>query len=95
MKKMGGQFHDSHSVYNTKVKKRLQKLAVDLNNRVGFCDECKEKGKPYPPPFDLVFKLNNISNYYRGKLDGAPSSWDRGIFTSNWAVYYIDNPVID
>jgi len=95
MKKMERQFHDSHSVYSRHVKKRLGKLAVKLDNRIGFCDECKTKGKPYPPPFRLVFKLNNISDYYQGKLKGPPSMWDKTVYTSYWALHYMDNPVID
>lgn len=95
MKKLNAQFHDSHSVYSMHVKKSLGTLAVSMNNRIGFCDECTKKGKPYKPPFGLVFRLNNMSQYYQGKLTGARSGWMKTIYTSDWSLYYMNNSLVD
>lgn len=95
MKELDAQFHDSHKPYSLKVIDRLDKYAVALNDKVGYCDECSKKGEPFSPPHGLVFILNSVSQYYQGKLKGPPTSWDREIYTSDWSLHYMSTSVID
>lgn len=91
MVKVGAQFHDAHPDYSDFVTKCLNKVAVLMSEQDHFCEKCKKKSKkPKPAPFKLVHRLNLISDRLRGRLVGQPSSWNKNIWTSRFALAYLN-----
>jgi hypothetical protein len=95
MKKIGAQFHDSHSNYNTWVKDRLDNINGMIETKVfKMCDKCKEvqKGKK-SPSYLLVYRLNLLSNLCRSLLTGWPRTAWLTVYTSDFAKRYQRAPV--
>lgn len=82
------QFHDSHTVYYTKVKNHLNDIGVLLERfRISdtkySCKECSKPDAKKPPPVGLLGMLNKLSSIMRGKVLGPTS--DSAYYTSNWS----------
>jgi hypothetical protein len=83
-KKAGGQFHDSHTNYNTNAKKILDEYAVKLGAHQVKCKPCREAaGKKLPPPYTAKAKLYKLSQYFRTQTTRAPSGWKLAWMTSD------------
>ena len=97
-----GQFHDRHRQYSEHVIGLLTMMAEDLerfenksitNSECPDCqariDKIKELG--IPTDYDLVTRLNNLSQAYKNKLEGKGPGWTKGIFTSRWMDAYLES----
>jgi hypothetical protein len=81
-KKVGGQFHDAHTNYNTNALKVLEKLAVKLAKHQVMCNDCKSK-KKVPPPYTIKMKLYRLSRYFRTQCLSRPKRWKAPWMTSD------------
>jgi len=89
MKRTGRQFHTGHPDYSRWVLQRLEEIKVKMleSNRDCKQNKCTKK-KPWNPPYNLVGKLDSISQHVRGYLTGSPRRWLSPIVTSPEAEFY-------
>jgi len=86
------QYHDAHGKYSKFVLKCLNAIATELNDLAykGLCDECpkRKKGDKLPPPYELVNRLNDVSNRLKSFLSGPPGGWRPNVWTSSMSVEF-------
>lgn len=93
-KKTNRQFHDSHTLYNTKVLKQLNKIATALLNHQIGCKECQDKnGKEILPPYSLKNRLYAISQCLHQMVSGNLRSWSKSYLTSDRLRRILGNPI--
>ncbi len=82
------QFHDSHTVYYTKVKDRLNEMGVLLERcrtpAVKYsCEECSKPDAKKPSPAGLLGLMNNLSRIMHSMVCGK--THHETYYTSNWS----------
>jgi hypothetical protein len=82
VKKVDGQFHDTHTSYNENALKVLEKLATKLVKHQVICKDCKDK-KKVPPPYGIKAKLYRLSRYFRSQVTARPRRWKAPWMTSD------------
>ena len=86
MKKAARQFHDRHVRYSDFVSQCLDKICEKVLLAGCECPESSTEDKPWPPPYGLVARLDNVSNRLRNLLLGSdPKRWKDPVFTSRHA----------
>lgn len=89
------QFHDSHPNYSDFVTKCLNKMAASIADASSNCDKCNEAdGDKSPPPYQLVRRLNGLSQRLAGYLVGDVDGWRFPLFTSPHAQAYYVNELL-
>jgi hypothetical protein len=84
VKTSGGQFHDTHTVYNDKVLGILNKMHRSLVVHQDSCTECKSKTDRIAPPYMVKTKLYLLSGYLKMQLQSIPEMvWRIPWYTSD------------
>ncbi|TDN45036.1 hypothetical protein [Azoarcus indigens] len=94
-----GQFHDHHADYSREVQLKLDAVAANLARQYRAreklsspCPKClktrqKWAEKGYPPPADLVARLDGLSSRFRQYVNGSAWAWN--LYTSKWCKAYM------
>jgi hypothetical protein len=95
MKKARAQFHDAHRPYSKFVLDALNLVANKMREitDTAECEQCRDKIKNSgpPAPYSLIDRLNAISKRLRERLEGGPTGWKVNLWTSKWALEYMNN----
>lgn len=82
VKKSGGQFHNTHTLYNRHVKGILNKLSIKIVSHLSACEKCQQK-KKIPPPYVLKGRLYRLSWYLRVQTLSPPRLWKSSLMTAD------------
>jgi hypothetical protein len=89
MKRSGRPWHDRHTDYSAWVKRTLGKFVIKMLELRKNCSRCDQAAKkPWPPPHNLVSRLDGLSTRLRNRLLSGPRGWLPPFNTSRWAVMF-------